>query len=724
ICFSYLLNLILLHFIGFIFSLSEIKQFYYQLFQRKIFKFIVCLKNSMENIPSLESLIDRYDIPEDAKLLIKQSIKAQRVEQEEAEKYRELYKEVPIGLYRTTPEGQILSSNPYLIQMLGYNSLEDIQNINLEEREEGFHPSYPRSEFKERIEREGNIKGLEAAWQRKDGSYIFVRENAKIVNDDNGKVLFYEGSVEDITDKKKSEIELEKTRARLEYLLKSSPAVIFSCEPKDDYKTTFMSENIKDILGYDPEDFIGNPSFWEDRIYPDDREQAIKTFKNVAISGNYDYIYRYKHSDGEYRWMFEAGKIVRDSKGNPIEIIGYWTDITERRRAEEELQKTEEKYRTFFDQSLISTLEEDFSEVKKYLDTLKQRGVKNLREYFINNPEEIKLLVKFVKVLDVNKTTVKMYGAKSKEELLKGLNTVFGEDSYRTFQEEILALYEGQTIFEGEGINYSLQGEKIHCLLKIVIIPGYEKTWSKVIVSLIDISDMKQAEAARKELEKRRDNFVWMASHELRTPITVLRGYTDFFERHYSKLSLERVKKILTIMKNNIERLERLTADVTMISRIDKNVFNITKKKENLDEFLREAVDSYQHILGNQLYYHNLLEEVQIEFDKDRIRQVLDNILTNAIKHTNPVFRRIEIDVITQSAHVLINIKDNGAGIELENMERIFEQFVSIETEYSSSGTGIGLYLCREIVNAHNGLITVKSEGPGKGAIFSIQLPK
>jgi len=608
--------------------------------------------------------------------------------------------------------------------MLGYDSLEELQSVNLEEREEGFHPSYPRSEFKKRIEKEGSIKGLEAAWQNKDGAYIFVRENAKLVRDNTGTVLYYEGSAEDITEKKKSELELYKTKARLEYLLTSSPAVIFSCESRDKFKTTFMSANIRDILGYEPRNFLGNPSFWEERIHPDDREEVIKMFKNVSITGYYGHIYRYMHADGKYRWMFEEGKIVRDTKGNPIEIIGYWSDITERKKTEEELQKSEEKYRTFFEQSLISTWEEDFSEVKKYLDALIQSGIKNLGEYFEAYPEEIKHVAQLVKILDVNNTTVTMYEAKSKEELLTNLNTVFGEDSYRIFKEEILELYEGQTVFESEGINYSLKGDKIHCLLKVIIIPGYEDTWSKVIVSLVDISDMKRAEAARNELEKRRDDFVWMASHELRTPITVLRGYAEFIDRHYPDLSPERVNKILAIMKNNIERLERLTADVTMVSRIDKNVFDITKKTVNLDEFLRNTVDSYQPILGNQLNYYGLPKEVQVELDKDRIRQVLDNILTNAIKNTNPENRKIEINVITQNKHVFINIKDNGAGITPENINKIFEQFVSIETEYSSSGTGIGLYLCREIIDAHNGVIAAQSEGSGKGAVFSIQLPK
>ena len=113
------------------------------------------------------------------------------------ERYRELFDNAPIGVYRTTPSGRIENANPYLVEMLGYSSFAELAQRNLEQ--DGFEPEYHRSDFRERIEREGSVSGMETRWKRRDGSTVVVRENAKVVRDTDGKVLFYEGTVEDIT---------------------------------------------------------------------------------------------------------------------------------------------------------------------------------------------------------------------------------------------------------------------------------------------------------------------------------------------------------------------------------------------------------------------------------------------------------------------------------------------------------------------------------------------
>ncbi|MHA1967751.1 MAG: PAS domain-containing protein, partial [Candidatus Hodarchaeales archaeon] len=168
---------------------------------------------------SLNSLLDREDIPTDAKTIIKRAVEQLRVEYEIAQRYQTLYNEVPIGLYRTTPEGKILDSNPHLVEMLGYNSLDELKNFDLEKEVDRFHPSYPRTEFKHRMEKFGTIKGLEASWQKKDGSFIYVRENAKAIRDESGKVIYFEGSVEDISDKKEAEEELRQSEKRFRELV-------------------------------------------------------------------------------------------------------------------------------------------------------------------------------------------------------------------------------------------------------------------------------------------------------------------------------------------------------------------------------------------------------------------------------------------------------------------------------------------------------------------------
>ncbi len=114
-------------------------------------------------------------------------------------RYRDLFQNAPIGIYRTAPEGDILMANPTLVDMLGYDSFEELAQRNLES--EGYHPDYPRSAFKASIAAEGGVTGLESAWQRKDGSTLFVRENARPVYDERGQLVAYQGTVEDVTER-------------------------------------------------------------------------------------------------------------------------------------------------------------------------------------------------------------------------------------------------------------------------------------------------------------------------------------------------------------------------------------------------------------------------------------------------------------------------------------------------------------------------------------------
>ncbi len=138
------------------------------------------------------------------------AISRKRAEQElraSEERFRSLYENATLGIYRTSPDGQILLANPALVSMLGYETLEELTRRDL--GSEGYEPSYPRSEFQKRIERDAVIRGLESAWKRKDGSIIFVRESARLVCDENDQPLYYEGTVEDITERKRSEQQRE-----------------------------------------------------------------------------------------------------------------------------------------------------------------------------------------------------------------------------------------------------------------------------------------------------------------------------------------------------------------------------------------------------------------------------------------------------------------------------------------------------------------------------------
>jgi PAS domain S-box-containing protein len=135
---------------------------------------------------------------------------------EAEERFRTIFENTVIGMYRTTPDGRILMANPALVRMLGYSSSEELAQVNLEEQ--GFYHAYPRSLFKRRVEKQGKIIGLESVWMRRDGSRLFVCESAVAIKDDAGNVLYYEGTVEDISERKKAEEKLLVYQERLRSL--------------------------------------------------------------------------------------------------------------------------------------------------------------------------------------------------------------------------------------------------------------------------------------------------------------------------------------------------------------------------------------------------------------------------------------------------------------------------------------------------------------------------
>ena len=174
---------------------------------------------------------------------------------------------------------------------------------------------------------------------------------------------------------------------------------------------------------------------------------------------------------------------------------------SQHRETEERLLESETRYRNLFEESPISLWDEDFSEVNRYIGALRESGVTNLRQYLEDHPETVAHCASLVKVMGVNKATLKLYDATSLEEFMGGLPAIFGETTYGVFQEELLSLVEGQTTFESEAINRTLTGENKHVLMRCTVVPGYEETLSKVLISIVDITAIKNTEKALRESE-------------------------------------------------------------------------------------------------------------------------------------------------------------------------------------------------------------------------------
>jgi diguanylate cyclase (GGDEF)-like protein len=203
--------------------------------------------------------------------------------------------------------------------------------------------------------------------------------------------------------------------------------------------------------------------------------------------------------------------------GRPIEIYLRWSilpgyettwdcalvsiiDISERKRAERAQAASEAHSRGLFEHSPISLWLEDYSAVKAYLDNLRLKGITDLRGYLEEHPDDVFASMTTIKVIDVNQQTLVLFGARTKPELLDNLDKVFRGEMRHHYTEELVSMWQGRLSFEGEGINYSLNGDPLDIYLRWSVMPGYETTWGRALVSLIDITARKKAEAYLKYL--------------------------------------------------------------------------------------------------------------------------------------------------------------------------------------------------------------------------------
>jgi PAS domain S-box-containing protein len=265
--------------------------------------------------------------------------KAEEAQKESEERYRNFFENAPLGIYRTTPDGQILLANPALIRMLGFSSLEELAQRNLEK--EGFEPQYRREEFKKHLEKEGEVQGLEAAWVRSDGSTIFVRENARAVKKEDGSIQYYEGMVEDITEHKKAEEALRSSEERHRLLFERNLAGVF--RGTEDGKMLDCNESVVRMFGYDSKEELLSHQILD--VYPEkkEREKFLSNLMKQKVLINYEVCF--KRKDGSLFWGIENASLLEDKDQGYSIIEGTLIDITERKKAEELLRESEEKFR-------------------------------------------------------------------------------------------------------------------------------------------------------------------------------------------------------------------------------------------------------------------------------------------------------------------------------------------------------------------------------------------
>lgn len=266
---------------------------------------------------------------------ITQQKKVEEILKLSEERYRNIFESAVIGIYRTTPEGKIIMANPTLIKMLGFDSFEDLTHRNLEH--EGFESNETRKKFKSEIEKNKRILGLESVWKTKDGRSVVVNENAQGFYDSNGNLKYYEGTIEDITQRKKMENTLRESEEKFRKAFFTNPDAI-TINRFDTGLYVSVNEGFMEIFGYSEEEVLGKTSLELNIWYnPGDRIKFVNQLRKHGFVDNFETKFRSKN--GEVKDTLMSSVIIELE--NIPHILSTTKDITARKQIEEALKYNE-----------------------------------------------------------------------------------------------------------------------------------------------------------------------------------------------------------------------------------------------------------------------------------------------------------------------------------------------------------------------------------------------
>ncbi|MBK3519816.1 ABC transporter substrate-binding protein [Carboxylicivirga marina] len=423
------------------------------------------------------------------------------------------------------------------------------------------------------------------------------------------------------------------------------------------------------------------------------------------------------------------------------------------------LTLSEERFKLLFEDSPISLWEEDFSQTKQMIDAISTKGVSDIEHYIRNHPEFVRACAGSVRINNINKATVQYMEAENKEEILNNVNEVFNEHALKDFAEELITFYNGKMLYETESEHITFKGNKLHVSITVKIPNGYEETWSKVIVSLINITDLrnttdelkftevllrqqnealkgineelKKSKLKAEESDRLKTAFLSNMSHEIRTPMNGIIGFTDLLKD--DDINNGDKERYLSIIEENSQQLLRIISDIIDISKIEASQLKITKTHININQLFEHLLDIFKlriiRLDKEDVHCHynihsQLPEELIINSDITRLRQVLTNLLENAVKFTEHGDIEFGAYPSDDKENLIFYVKDTGVGIKKERVSQIFDRFFREEERFGANlgGTGLGLSIAKNLVELLGGKIGVEST-PGEGAKFYFTHP-
>ncbi|MFA5972338.1 MAG: PAS domain S-box protein [Lentimicrobiaceae bacterium] len=400
--------------------------------------------------------------------------RAEEILIENEAKYRTLVTQSPDGIFIMDLSGTFLSVNKTMCDNLKYSE-EEFLSIKLWDIiPQKYKPLY-RIRFAEILKGERNNEATEYEVKGKDGIFHYI-EVMSAPYYQNKVIIGFQGIARDITEKKR----VEETIRSLAKFPSENPDPVLRISR--DGRLLFANEASYSFFTWRLETGKPAPAVLQNIV---NDVFKLKKFRRIEIENN---------------------KRILSVHAVPLLEFNYTNlyirDITENKLVEEKIYKSEYRYRNLFENIGIAIWEEDFSDVRNYIDKLKKTGINDFRLYFDKRADEVIKCASLVKILDVNMEVLNVVKAKSKKEVIKSLPAFFIEGSFNAFKEELIALAEGKMKIDGEIPIKILNGEIRQIFFQLTIVPGYEDTWARGLFSFIDITEKKKTEQALRESEK------------------------------------------------------------------------------------------------------------------------------------------------------------------------------------------------------------------------------
>ena len=272
------------------------------------------------------------------------------------------------------------------------------------------------------------------------------------------------------------------------------------CLVSPELKIVYSNDALDKLFGYKKGELIGKP-IWMINAGPTPKAMTRNIVNSIDKHGYWEGKIKNKRKDNDEFICYASIHGVRNKNGQIINYISTQIDVTDQERIQELLIENEARYRGLFDDSPIAIWDEDWSELKTHIESLPCAGDKDFSEYFDNHPEEIQNCANKIRIIDVNRATLDLYKAKTKKEYFDSLEETFTEESYEIFKKTLISIAEGKTVYESEVLNRTLEGDQKYIKFRWSVASDFEKTMSKVIVTAMDITDLKRAEEMMQESE-------------------------------------------------------------------------------------------------------------------------------------------------------------------------------------------------------------------------------